>query len=87
MMKCFAGLVVGFVMLVGSANEASAQSCVGGVCKLAKTVVAAPVNLVREVQPVKRVVSVPVRARQWVAGNRPVRSLFGRVAKRGCGCE
>lgn len=87
MMKCFVGLIVGFVMLVGSANEASAQSCVGNACKLAKTVVTVPVNLVKEVQPVKRVVSVPVRAKQWVAGNRPVRSLFGRVAKRGCGCE
>lgn len=84
MIKCFVGLIVGFVMFVGVNSEASAQVCEGGVCRLAKAVVAAPVNLVREVQPVKRVVGVPARATQWVAGNRPVRSLFGRVAKRGC---
>lgn len=84
MIKCFVGFFVGVVMLVGTNNEASAKVCEGGVCGLAKTIVAAPVNLVREVQPVKRVVDVPVRATKWVAGNRPVRSLFGRVAKRGC---
>lgn len=84
MIKCIIGLIVGLAMFVGVNNEASAQVCEGGVCRLAKTVVAAPVNLVREVQPVKRVVSVPARATQWVASHRPVRSLFGRVAKRGC---
>lgn len=86
MMKYVAGLVLGFVMLVSGTNEASAQTCAGGVCKVAKAVVSAPVNLVKEVQPVKRVVNAPVRVKQWVASNRPVRSLFGRVTKRGCGC-
>lgn len=84
MIKCVTGLIIGLVMLTGTATQASDAKCEGKVCRLAKTVVAAPVNLVREAQPVKLVVSVPVRATKWVASHRPVRSLFGRVAK--CGC-
>lgn len=87
MIKCVTGLIVGLAMLAGTASQASDVKCEGGVCRLAKSVVAAPVNLVKEIQPVKRVASVPARATKWVAGHRPVRSLLGRVTKRGCCCK
>lgn len=81
MIKCFAGLVVGFVMFVGSANEVSAETCKGGVCNLAKAVVSVPVNVVKQAQPVKRLAAVPSRTSKWLS-NRPVRSLVGRVRSR-----
>lgn len=88
MVKYFAGLVLGLVMLVGTETNASAQSCEGGACRLGRAVVAAPVGLVRRVQPVRRVAALPGRVVKWVRTDRPVRSLLGRVAGccGGCGC-
>lgn len=87
MIKYVFGLIVAVSMLVGGGNEASAQSCAGGVCALAKNVVTAPVHFMKEVQPVRRVVSASVQTCKNVAAKRPVRTLFGRVASRRCCCN
>lgn len=92
MVKYFVGLVLGLVMLVGTESNAAAQSCEGGACRVGRAAVAAPFQLVRRVQPVKRVVALPGRVVKWVQSDRPVRSLLGRVVGRrggcgsGCGC-
>lgn len=87
MIKYVLACVLTVAMFTNFTDAVSAQSCENGVCKVLKSVVSAPVNFVKEVQPVRRVAAVPVNTAKWCAANRPVRSLFGRVAKRKCCCS